>query len=82
MIREHFRLTIKQTYDILEYIRTHREAVEAEYRQVLDETEEIRQYWEKQNKKHFEKIRTTPPKPGKEQLYAKLRAAKKRLGMQ
>ncbi len=81
VIRDHFRLTVKQTSDILKYIETHREEVETEYKQVLDYADEIRQYWEERNREHFAKIRNTPPEPGKEHLYAKLRAAKARLGM-
>jgi hypothetical protein len=81
MIREHFRLTVKQTADILQYIKSHREEVEAEYQQVLAYADENRRYWEKRKNEHFEKIKSSPPLPGKEQLYAKLRAAKKRLGM-
>ncbi len=81
MIREHFRLTVKQTADILQYIKSHREKVEAEYQQVLAYADENRRYWEKRKNEHFEKIKSSPPLPGKEQLYAKLRAAKERLGM-
>jgi len=81
MIREHFRLTVKQTADILQYIKNHREEVETEYQQVLAYADENRRYWEKRKNEHFEKIKSSPPLPGKEQLYAKLRAAKKRLGM-
>ncbi len=81
MIRDHFRLTVRQTADILEYIEKHREEVEAEYRQVMAYDEEIRQYWEGRNRERLEKIRSAPPKPGKEQLYTKLKQAKERLGM-
>ena len=81
MIRDHFRLTIKQTDDVLKYIEDHREEVEAEYQQVLDYAGEIRQYWEEQNRERLEKIRSMPPRPGQEYLYAKLQADKARLGM-
>ena len=72
---------MKQTSDILKYIETHREEVETEYKQVLAYAEEIRQYWEERNREHFAKIKTVPPEPGREYLYAKLHAAKARLGM-
>ncbi len=81
MIRDHFRLTVKQTSDILKYIESHREEVETEYKQVLDYADELRQYWEERNREHFAKVRNAPPEPGKEHLYEKLRAAKTRLGM-
>ena len=81
MIRDHFRLTIKQTDDVLKYIEDHREEVEAEYQQVLDYAGEIRQYWEEQNRERLEKISLMPPKPNQEHLYAKLKADKARLGM-
>jgi uncharacterized protein (DUF433 family) len=81
VIRDHFRLTVKQTSDILKYIETHREEVETEYQQVLDYAGEVRQYWEERNREHFAKIGNVSPEPGKEHLYAKLRAAKARLGM-
>ncbi len=81
VIRDHFRLTVKQTSDILKYIETHREEVETEYKQVLAYAEESRQYWEERNREHFAKIKAVPPEPGREHLYAKLYAAKVRLGM-
>lgn len=81
VIRDHFRLTVKQTSDILRYIETHRDEVETEYAQVLAYTDEIRQYWEERNREHFAKLKTVPPEPGREHLYAKLRAAKARLGI-
>lgn len=81
LIRDHFRLTVKQTADILSYIEVHRDEVETEYKQVLAYDEEIRQYWEKRNREHFAKRKTVPPEPGREHLYAKLRSAKARLGM-
>jgi len=81
VIRDHFRLTVKQTSDILKYIEIHREEVETEYKQVLDYADEIRQYWEERNRNHLAKIRNTPPEPGREHLYTKLHNAKARLGM-
>lgn len=81
VIRDHFRLTVKQTSDILRYIEIHKEEVENEYAQVLAYAEEIRQYWEERNREHFAKLKTVLTKPGREHLYAKLSAAKARLGM-
>ncbi len=81
LIRDHFRLTIKQTADVLDYIKTHRAEVEAEYQQVLKEAEEERQYWEERNRERLAQIAAMPPKPGQEKIRAKLQAAKERLGI-
>lgn len=81
LIRDHFRLTIKQTADVLDYIEKHRAEVEAEYQQVLKEAEEERQYWEERNQERFAQIAALPPKPGQEKIRAKLQAAKEKLGM-
>ncbi len=81
VIRDHFRLTVKQTSDILKYIETHREEIETEYEEVLAYAEEIRQYWEERNREHFAEVKNASPEPGREHLYVKLRAAKARLGM-
>ncbi len=81
IIRDHFRLTIKQTNDVLEYIETHQEEIETEYQEVLEYAQEIREYWEERNQKLIKKIRSMPPKPERKHLYAKLQADKARLGM-
>jgi len=80
-IRDDFRLTIKQTADVLDYIEKHRAQVEAEYQQVLKEAEEERQYWEERNRERFAQIAALPPKPDQEEIRAKLQATKARLGM-
>jgi len=46
LIRDLFDLTDRQIADITDYIENHREEIETEYRAVLREAEEIRQYWE------------------------------------
>jgi uncharacterized protein (DUF433 family) len=81
MIRDHFRLTIKQTDDILKYIEDHQEAVEMEYQQVLADAKEIRHYWEERNRDRLEKIKSASSRPDKEHLRTKLQADKARLGM-
>jgi uncharacterized protein (DUF433 family) len=82
LIRDHFRLTIRQTADVLDYIEKHRTEVEAEYQQVLKEAEEERRYWEEQNRERFAQIAAKPPKPGQEKIRAKLQATKEKLGIQ
>lgn len=81
LIRDEFNLTDKQMTDVMEYIETHRGEVEKEYQAVLQEAEQNRQYWEARNRERQEQIAHTPPKPGQEEIRAKLQAAKARLGM-
>lgn len=77
-IRDMLNLTEEQVNVALSYIEANRAEVEAEYQIVLQEAEEIRQYWEERNREHFTRIAATPPKPGREALWAKLQAQKAR----
>jgi uncharacterized protein (DUF433 family) len=81
LIQEIFDLTDQQIMDVMEYIKTHREEVEAEYQQVLEYADEERQYWESRNRERFEQIAAMTPPPGKEELWAKLQAKKAELGL-
>jgi len=81
LIRDEFNLTDRQITEVMQYIETHRDAVEAEYQVVLQQAEENRQYWEARNKERLARITALPPKPGQEALRAKLQAAKAKLGM-
>ena len=65
----------------MDYIETYREDVEAEYQLVLQQAEEIRQYWEERNRERFAKIAAMGPPPGKEKIWAKVQAKKKELGL-
>jgi len=75
-IRGLFDLTEEQINAALAYIEAHRAAVEAEYQQVLQEAEELRQYYEEQNHERVARSAAKPPKPGTEAAWEKLRAAK------
>jgi uncharacterized protein (DUF433 family) len=77
-IRGMLNLTDEQVNAALSYIEANRAEVEAEYQIVLQEAEEIRQYWEERNREHFARIAAMPPKPGREALWAKLQAQKAR----
>lgn len=79
LIRDWFNLTDQQIQDVLAYIETHQEEVEAEYQQVLAEAEETRQYWEEKNRERFAKIAILPPPPGKETAWKKLQEKKAHL---
>ncbi|NJN93185.1 MAG: hypothetical protein HC875_03365 [Anaerolineales bacterium] len=63
----------------MEYIETHRAEVEAEYQLVLQQAEEIRQYWEKRNRKRLAEIAAISPNPGQEEIQTKLQSWKKKL---
>jgi uncharacterized protein (DUF433 family) len=71
-----FDLNEEQINAALAYIETHRAEVEAEYQQVLQETEELRQYYEEQNRERVARSAAKSPKPGTEAAWEKLRAAK------
>ena len=78
-IRAMLSLTDEQIDAALSYIQTHRVAVEAEYQEILQESEELRRYWEEQNRELFAKVSARPPSPGTEAIRAKLQAAKAKL---
>ncbi|MEW6499453.1 MAG: DUF433 domain-containing protein [Cyanobacteriota bacterium] len=71
-----FDLSEEQINAALSYIETHRAEVEAEYQQVLKEAEELRQYYEEQNRQLIARIATLPAKPGTEAAWEKLQAAR------
>jgi uncharacterized protein (DUF433 family) len=78
-IRAMLSLTDEQIDAALFYIQTHRLAVEAEYQAVLQEAEDLQQYWAEQNRELFKKIAAKPPDPGTEEIRAKLQEAKAKL---
>lgn len=75
-----FDLTEDQISAALTYIETHRAEVEAEYQQVLEGAEELRKYYEEQNRERVARSAAKPPKPGTEAAWEKLRAAKAKRG--
>lgn len=76
LIRDKFNLTEAEINGALSYIETHRTEVEAEYQQVLNTREEIREYWQEYNRDRFEEIAITPRKPEHKALWAKLEEQK------
>ncbi len=80
LIRDWFGLTEQQIQGVLAYIEAHREEVEAEYQQVLQEAAETERYWREYNREHLANVAALPPKPGQEEIYAKLRARKMQWG--
>jgi len=79
LIRNWLNLTEKQMRDAMDYMENNRSQVETEYQLVMQQTEEIRQYWEARNQERFARISALPPKPGQEKIRAKLQAWKERL---
>jgi uncharacterized protein (DUF433 family) len=77
-IRALFDLTEEQINAALSYIETHRAEVEAEYQLVLKQAEELRQYYEEQNRERVARIATLPPPPGMEAAWEKLQKSKAR----
>jgi uncharacterized protein (DUF433 family) len=78
LIRDTFNLTDEQISAALSYIEANQVQVEAEYQEVLQTREEIRQYWEDRNRERLARIAAMPHKPGKEAIWAKLEEQKAR----
>jgi uncharacterized protein (DUF433 family) len=74
-------LTEEQLNAALSYIDANRTEVEAEYQTVLQANQEIREYWEDKNRERLAQIAKLPPKPGQEEVYAKLQTWKAKLGL-
>ncbi len=81
LIRDRLNLSDSQISDAMNYIETHREEIETEYRLVLQQGEEVRRYWEDRNRTKFLEIAAMPPKPGQERIRAKLKLCKAKLGL-
>lgn len=79
LIRQWLNLTEHQITEVMQYIGTHRTELEAEYQQVVQQTEAIRQYWDERNRERLAHTAAQPPTPGQEAARAKLRAWKARL---
>lgn len=80
LIQQWLNLSEEQMADVLIYIQEHAADVEVEYQHVLQQAQEIRAYWEERNQERFAQIAASPPKPGQEELYAKIQAHKAKLG--
>jgi uncharacterized protein (DUF433 family) len=78
-IRAMLNLTDEQVTAALSYIETHHEEVEAEYQLVLKEAEDLKQYYEMQNRELTERIAKMPPPLGREVLWGKLQTQKAKL---
>lgn len=77
IIRDHFRLTIRQTEEVLTYIEQHRAEVETEYQHILQQAEAHRQYWQQRNAQRFAELAARPRKAEHRVIWDKLDAMKK-----
>ncbi len=76
LIRHQFYLTDEQFDVAMAYIDNYYEEVESEYQTVLQQAEEIRQYWEERNRERIADISKLPPKPEYLSAWQKLQARK------
>lgn len=81
-IRAMLDLTDEQVSVAMSYIEAHRTEVETEYALVLKEAEELRQYYEEQNRERIAHIAAKCPEPGTEAIRAKLQERRARLEAQ
>ncbi len=81
MIQDWLPITQAQLDAALAYIEAHRSEVEAEYQTILADAQDIEQYWRAKNQARLAQIAALPPKPGQEEIYAKLQTAKVKLGL-
>jgi uncharacterized protein (DUF433 family) len=79
LVQDWFNLTDQQMADVLTYLAEHRDAVEHEYQQVLQQADANRQYWEARNRERVARRSSTPASPEQEALRAKLRAWKSQI---
>jgi hypothetical protein len=76
LIRHQCYLTDEQFDGAMSYIDTHYEEVESEYQTVLQQAEEIQDYWQEKNKERIANISKLPPKPEYASAWQKLQARK------
>ena len=80
-IRDLFDLTEEQIMSAIDYIQMHSVEVANEYQQVVQDAQELQQYYDEKNRDLIARISTQPMKPGQEAIYAKLNAEKMKFGM-
>ena len=79
LIQHWLNLTEQQMTDVMAYITQHYDAVEQEYQCVLQQAQEIQQYWEAKHRERPGPSTNVPSQPDHEALRATLRAWKARL---
>lgn len=81
LIRDRLNLSEEQIADIWAYMETHRPEVEAEYEEVLRQSDANRQYWEQQQAERTTASTTAPTNAREEALRDRLTAWKTRRGL-
>jgi uncharacterized protein (DUF433 family) len=76
LIHNYFYITDEQFNAAMSYIENHHAEVEAEYQIVLQQAEEIRQYWEERNKERLAEVANFAPKTEYKAAWEKLQARK------
>jgi uncharacterized protein (DUF433 family) len=79
LIGDILSLTDEQVTVALSYLETNRAEVETEYQMILQEAEEIRQYWEERNRDRLAEIAKLSPPPDREAAWQKLQTQKANL---
>jgi uncharacterized protein (DUF433 family) len=79
LIQHWLNLTEHQMTDVMAYITQHQDAVKQEYEYVVQQAQEIQQYWEAKHRERQVPSANLPSQPGHEALRARLRAWKTRL---
>jgi uncharacterized protein (DUF433 family) len=79
LIKDWFNLTDQQMDDVFAYLAEHRDDVEHEYQQVVQQAEANRQYWEVRNRERTPHRSSTPVSSEQAALRAKLQDWKARL---
>jgi uncharacterized protein (DUF433 family) len=72
LICDLFHLTEAQINAALSYIQAHQPQFEAEYQEVLQTREEIRQYWEERNQERLAQIAAMPRQPEHAAFFAQI----------
>lgn len=76
-IRDTFDLSDSQLSAVLSYIEQHKQQVEAEYQEILDNAAEIKEYWQEYNRERLAKLSSVPPSDGYEKVRARLAERRK-----
>jgi hypothetical protein len=74
-----FNLTEAQINAAFAYIHSHQEEVEKEYQIILQEAEDLKKYYDDQNRNLISQLSKMPPPKGREAIWEKLQTQKAKL---
>ena len=78
-IQDRLGLNDRQIDDVMNYIRSHRAKVEAEYKTILQTSQENRRYWEARNQEKFAQVEGATTDAEQKDIREKLREWKARV---